>query len=75
MGALLLNFGVFLLWGTIRASQIQHGCASTPYRVDHLSSIIILSDEPSWWVFGPQWLTFGGYEASRLHSWIRLDRV
>src|SRR6266481_2703628 len=63
LGGVAPEFGVFLSRGTVRASQIQRGCASTPRRIDHLSAITIRSDQPSWWVFRPLWLTLDGLEA------------
>ena len=39
------QFRILLLRFTIRPSQIQRGSPSTPCRIDHLSSIIVCSDE------------------------------
>jgi cytochrome c oxidase subunit II len=62
-GSVAPEFRVCLLRGAIRPAKIECGCASTSCRLDHLSSIIIRPDDPLWWVFRTQWVTFHCHEA------------
>src|SRR6202051_4078418 len=48
-GSVAPQRGIPVLWVAIRASQIQCSCASTPFGLDHLSSITLrLCDCHSW---------------------------